>query len=408
MSEYKDLPFDEAIEFFKQKINLPTEKWTDLWEGMHSRAFVVAGAMKSELLADLRGAIDEAIKEGTSIQEFRKNFPAIAKKHGWKYKGTPGWRSSVIFNTNLTTAYQAGRWKQATDPDIVRTFPYWRYRTMGDERVRPEHAMWDNTVLRYDDPWWDTHYPPNGWGCRCEVEEISGRQLEKLKKKEAVSTRAPKDEMIEWTDKSTGEVLKVPKGIDPGWAYNPGKTAWGQKISEETMNIWKAQGAKAWERLIPENWENYGRPQKIPFDKTDIVPGKVLSTSSEIAAAIKKLIGGEEKIFFYPEGDYTYSMLVNAKSLSKHIDTNRSSFLSYLPEILKDPYEIWLSFEKHKATGKVVLRTRLIKGIKVKGEKALLVVFQSRNGFLESWTMIPSSDMKYINRQRFGRLIWKR
>ena len=234
-AEYKRPPFDEAIDYFRQKINLPTKKWTDIWEGMHSRAFVVAGATKSELLSDLRGAIDKAISQGTSIQEFRKDFDKTVKKHGWNYKGKRGWRTGVIFNTNMIVAYTAGKYKQATDPDMIRAFPNWRYRTMEDSAVRPEHAAWNNTVLRYDDPWWRSHYPPNGWGCRCEVEELSERQVEKLKKKEAISTRAPETKTREWINPDTGEVMDIPEGIDPGWAYNPGETAWGRKLPLREM-----------------------------------------------------------------------------------------------------------------------------------------------------------------------------
>ena len=36
------LPFAEQIAFFKQKVNLPTQRWDDL--GAHARGFMLAGA----------------------------------------------------------------------------------------------------------------------------------------------------------------------------------------------------------------------------------------------------------------------------------------------------------------------------------------------------------------------------
>lgn len=161
-----DLPFDEAIAYFRQKgVNLPTKTWADLWEGMHSKAFVVAGATKSGLLSDLRSAVDSAISKGTTLADFRKSFDAAVNKAGWwDFNGEYGWRTGTIFNTNVSVAYAAGRWKQMTDPDVLAAFPYWRYRTQGDGHVRPLHASWDNVVLLASDPWWQTHYPPNGWG----------------------------------------------------------------------------------------------------------------------------------------------------------------------------------------------------------------------------------------------------
>lgn len=52
------LPFAEQIAFFRRKLNVPTERWDDLWQAAHDRAFVVAGAAKADLLEDLRGAVD--------------------------------------------------------------------------------------------------------------------------------------------------------------------------------------------------------------------------------------------------------------------------------------------------------------------------------------------------------------
>lgn len=50
-----------------------------------------------------------------------------------------------------------------------RLFPYWEYRTVGDDKVRPEHAALNGLILPVNDPRWHKIYPPNGWGCRCYV-----------------------------------------------------------------------------------------------------------------------------------------------------------------------------------------------------------------------------------------------
>jgi uncharacterized protein with gpF-like domain len=163
-ADWQDLPFNEAIDYFRNKVDLPTQRWTDLMGGMHAPAFVVAGANKAELLADLRGAVDKSIAKGGTIQDFRKDFNATVNKTGWTYKGEYGWRTGVIFNTNLSVAYSAGRYKQMTDPDVLAAMPYWRYKTMRDTRVRPLHRQWDGVTLKYDDPWWQSHFPPCGWG----------------------------------------------------------------------------------------------------------------------------------------------------------------------------------------------------------------------------------------------------
>jgi hypothetical protein len=168
--QWGSLPFSEQIAFFKDKLDLPTRTWKDLLGAAHDRAFVVAGAMKADLLADLHEAVLKGIEQGTTLEEFRKDFKSIVAKRGWtgwKGEGTPegvAWRTQTIYGTNLRTSYQAGRHAQAQD--IAQRRPFWRYvhnATVMDPR--PEHIAWNGKILRADDPWWKTHWPPNGWNC---------------------------------------------------------------------------------------------------------------------------------------------------------------------------------------------------------------------------------------------------
>jgi len=222
-ASWTSLPFLEAIEFFKGKTNIPTATWLDLWQSMHDRAFSVAGAIQKDLIADLREAVRKGIDDGTTLEEFRRDFTEIVQKHGWSYNGGEGWRTAVIYNTNLRVAYAAGRYRQLTDPAVVAARPYWRYIGGLSDEPRPEHLAWSGTILPWNDPWFDTHYPPNGWGCKCMVVSVSESEIQREGWK---LSQAPKTSTYRWENKKTGEWLDIPKGIDPGWAYNPGKTAW--------------------------------------------------------------------------------------------------------------------------------------------------------------------------------------
>ena len=135
------------IAFFRQKINLPTATWTDIWQAMHTKAFVVAGAIKADLIQDLRDAVDRAISEGTTLEEFRKAFDDTVARHGWSYKGGRNWRSRLIFETNIRTAYAEGRWQQMTDPELLKVRPYLLYRHGDSRHPRPHHLAWDGLVL---------------------------------------------------------------------------------------------------------------------------------------------------------------------------------------------------------------------------------------------------------------------
>ena len=67
-----------------------------------------------------------------------------------------------------------------------------------------------------------------------------------------------------------------------------------------------------------------------------------------------------------------------------------------------------MSFEKHRGTGKVVLRQRVIKAVDLGMEPGLLMVTNAVGGVMEGWTFIPAANMKYLNKQRYGDLIWNR
>lgn len=222
---YGSLPFAEQIQFFRGKVNVPTQAWTDLWHEAHDVGFMVAGAYNAELLADLRGAVEREAIAGGTLAGFRRAFDDIVARHGWSYKGGRNWRTRVIFETNLRTSYAAGRFRQLTQPAMVQRRPYWRYRhSDAVEHPRPHHLAWDGLILRWDDPWWAEHFPPNGWGCQCFVEALSERDLRRLGK--SGPDQAPPVERRTVTVGVRGpspRTVDVPVGIDPGFGYTPGR-----------------------------------------------------------------------------------------------------------------------------------------------------------------------------------------
>jgi uncharacterized protein with gpF-like domain len=217
----------QAIDFLKAKVDMPSATWTDLWEAEHSIAFTVAGAQSDALVADFHDAVTKAIESGETLDEFRKDFDAIVEEHGWDYNGSANWRSRVIFDTNMNTAYAAGRWEQIQA--VKGTRPYLRYVHLeGQAHPRPIHEEWGNyngcgVILPVDDEWWLTHYPPNGWFCHCTVQSLSADDIDRYGY--TVADQAPDSPLVEATVKTSDggtKTVMVPEGIDPGFAYRPG------------------------------------------------------------------------------------------------------------------------------------------------------------------------------------------
>lgn len=229
MPEAWNRPFQEQSEFFRRKLALPSKNWDDLLRDQHDAGFIVAGAMKADLLADLKAAVQKAIDEGGGIAAFRKDFDQIVKNRGWEgwtgseSKAGISWRTRVIYKTNLRTSFSAGRYAQMTDPDVLKARPYWRYVHRSTENPRLVHKAWNGIVLPAQDPWFDARWPPNGFGCDCKVESIDERELGRIGGLTS-RTRLDNGERLHLV-RSTGELVKLPNGVDYGWDYTPGKSA---------------------------------------------------------------------------------------------------------------------------------------------------------------------------------------
>jgi hypothetical protein len=401
---YGSLPFDEAISYFRKKLNVPTERWNDLWQDEHARAFSVAGATKAELLADLRTAIDKAIAEGTTLETFRKDFDGIVAKHGWSYNGERNWRTDTMLNTNIRTAYNAGRYKQMTDPDVLRDRPFWIYRHGHSVHPRPWHLAWDGTVLPADSFWWHTHYTPNGWGCNCTVRSLSHDDLADLGKDGPDET--PDDGTYAWTDKSTGQVHKIPNGIDPGWAYNPGEAAWGRPLAKEAMEDAKALGPGAWESLTPGDWSSANRAEHLPSPKATQALEPAPKSMAELRQELGKLLGEEnEQVFEAGPGGWRFPVVVDSDALAAVVPLGDAPTLALLPEVFARPDEVWFSFEKLRATGRVAVKARVLKAIKADGRHLVLIASVNERGMLEAWNTLPAGETEAVNRFRRGKLV---
>lgn len=224
------LPFQQAIDFFQNKGLVPTERWSDLLGEGHDTGFMVAGITKADLLADLHRSVLKAMTDGTPLKTWQADFDALCDKYGWEPKQGREWRAKIILEHNIRTAYQAGRYRQMRDPALAKAMPYWIYRHSDSARVpRPLHVAWNGLVLLADHPWFKSHFPPNGWGCKCRVFPITRQELARMGR--SGPDEPPDDGFREWKNPSTGKTLLVPRGIDPGWDYCPGATPMTEQTS---------------------------------------------------------------------------------------------------------------------------------------------------------------------------------
>ncbi|MEO6361435.1 MAG: phage minor head protein [Sphingomicrobium sp.] len=224
----------EALAFFRSKGLQTGFAWQDVWQEEHARAFTVAKAMSRDLLEDMRGAVDKALADGSTLADFQRELRPLLERKGWWGRksmldpatgeqkivqlGSPR-RLKTIFEVNMRSAYAAGRWERAERSKAG--FPFLRYVTAGDRKVRPEHQAWHGVVRPIGDDFWNTHYPPCGWNCRCTAVPVSNSMLGR--RGWSVTEDPPSFPKEAYTNPRTGEVTAIERGIDPGFNFNVGK-----------------------------------------------------------------------------------------------------------------------------------------------------------------------------------------
>jgi SPP1 gp7 family putative phage head morphogenesis protein len=229
-------PKDAFDAFERRGLLQPSFRWQDVFQQEHAAAFSVAGVAQRDVLQLFRDELDLSLREGRSAADFAKRIrPALAAKGWWgdveitdeatgetRVTRFDQRRLQLIYDVNLRQSHAAGRW--ARIERNKRRQPFVMYRTMRDERVRASHRAWDSLVLPVDDPFWRQHYPPNGWRCRCIAFALSERDIaERIANGEPIRRTAPPDQPIDYVNPRSGEVVQVPGGVDPGFAYNPGQ-----------------------------------------------------------------------------------------------------------------------------------------------------------------------------------------
>ena len=237
----------KALDYIKQKKLQIGFNYQDVWNEEHITSFTAAKVMQLDILQDMKDAVEKAIENGETLEQFKKNLLPTLYAKGWTgrqliedpitkeikevYIDTPN-RLKTIYETNLRSAYMKGRFDRAYNSTL---HPYLMYRIGPSKNHRKEHLEWDGLILDKNDPFWLSHNPPNGWGCKCYTVAISKARKEKYEKegiptadgdgqtkKIKVKTQRPKIEYTTYINKRNGTISKVPKGVDPAFNFNQG------------------------------------------------------------------------------------------------------------------------------------------------------------------------------------------
>lgn len=303
---------------------------------------------------------------------------------------------TTVFNktwmeTEYNTAYQVGE-SAATYNRLIKQsdiFPYWQYKTQEDNQVRPTHQALDNLILPYNDPRWNSIYPPNGWNCRCYVvprmkDEAESTDFEQQREKVSNYYETP-----EWRQNKA-----------QGWATNRSKS--GEVFTANQFYIRKFPG-KASSYLNKLTYEKWGLKSA---EKMRDEAGTALKSYEDTADewwAKQKLADDNTALLT----DYAGRKISLNKGNFKYHTTgsrkDRIKYLKALEETLKTPDEVWIN----AGTGSGKYDQMIL--IKYFSDEAITVINGLSDLELELKTWFPLFEKKkfVVRKYRRGLLIKK-
>ncbi|MEM9424055.1 MAG: phage minor head protein [Spirochaetota bacterium] len=276
-----------AKEYWRRKGLVESWDYRNVWRSEHAAAFTAAKTAQTDVLGDLHQAVQKAIEQGQSWTSFKKSgIEETLKAKGWwgrQLRTNPDTgqkeevqlgshrRLKTIFETNMRQANNAGRYESGMRS---RTRQYILYQLGPSKRHRAEHRQWDGLCLPKDDPIWDVIMPMNGWGCKCFVRFLTKKQYEGYRSngiprpvlndkgerigetRKALKTQAPKLEYVEWRNKKTGKVEQIPKGMDPGFDWNPGQYGRSAQLANNLVQRAKSGTLKNSEKWLQQYFQH--------------------------------------------------------------------------------------------------------------------------------------------------------
>lgn len=130
-------------------------------------------ASKTE--ARFASALDLLVDEKGTLRTFAAFENAVLEK-GEEYNKL--WLETE-FNLSVATGQNSAAYTRfMSEKNTVTNFV--QYQTAGDDKVRPQHKVLDGKIFSLDDKEAMQLFPPNGYGCRCEMLQYVGSTKGKI------------------------------------------------------------------------------------------------------------------------------------------------------------------------------------------------------------------------------------
>ncbi len=150
--------YQTIADFTTPDAEMLTRLVRDVWQ--------FSGAKNWQEMRDLTLLLKDDEGKLREFSDFKEAADSVIDKYNVNWLRTE-------YNFAVAASQSAARWVEFQKEASI--IPNLKYQTVGDDRVRPAHQVLDGIIRPVNDSFWNTHYPPNGWGCRCEaVQSLEG------------------------------------------------------------------------------------------------------------------------------------------------------------------------------------------------------------------------------------------
>lgn len=336
---------------------------TKLFEKLKNNVYAFSAAKNLSQLQEYKKNLTDKNGEKVSYGRFRQSVTEIDVEFNDNYLRTE-------VNSAVAHAQMATKWK------YLQKFDMLEYRTVGDNRVRKEHALLNGLKLPPNDPLWKEIYPPNGWNCRCTVIPAQGSKQDDEKREVA---KAYRSQIKPYFRKNVGQ-NEVIFHDDHPYLTNTKNSRESQFMAERDYAM----------RPV----DSIMQDEKLPIASSPKDKETAKKLWQEMNKKVKTIDGLDWEL------NDRWEHVVE-----DHQDENRWKYISKVSEVLQEADEVWST--EGVVNGKRIIYKRYIKYFE---GKPIVVSYDVESP--EKWTIYSSNDSDNYNtlkgRVRKGILIHRK
>jgi len=165
LNEFIKIPFEDGLKNFTERWPILAASSEELSERYSKESvFGLIRATTETMTKSIQAMMGKALETGEATEKILAGIQARLKQNSRSYAET-------VFRTNLNTAFNAGRQRQAKEmPEFIVGF---EFSATLDPNVRDNHKAFDGLRAPADHPVWKGATPPLGYNCRCTIRQIT-------------------------------------------------------------------------------------------------------------------------------------------------------------------------------------------------------------------------------------------